>query len=339
MPATLRDVARAAGVHPGTASRAMNPDVQDLVSRATVRRVQRAAQKLGYVPNPLARGLRTNKTHSLGAVVPDITNPLFPPVIRGIEDTVVADGFNVLVANTDNEAEREREQVAALRSRQVDGLILASARIDDPVLRDLVADGVPLVLVNRVEPELPVSSVAGDDRAGIRQAMEHLSSLGHRRIAHVAGPDSTSTGVVRANAFEHEVIGLGLDPRSCPTIEAAAYRVEDGVACADRLLAEHPEVTAVLAANDLLALGCCEALVSAGKRCPEDVSVVGFNDMPFVDRVHPALTTVHVPVYESGAEAARLLLDALRDPTSTPRAVLLPVSLVVRASTAPPVVD
>lgn len=336
MPATLRDVAAAAGVHPGTASRAMNPAMQGLVSRATVRKVQRAAERLGYVPNPLARGLRTNRTHSLGVVVPDITNPLFPPLIRGIEDAASAEGFNVLVANTDNEPDREREQVAALRSRHVDGLILASARVDDPVLRGLVADKVPLVLVNRVEPDLAVSSVAGDDQAGIRLAMAHLFALGHRRIGHIAGPESTSTGLFRATAFAHEVLALGLDPADCPTVRAAAYHIPDGVACTERLLAEHPDVTAIVAANDLLALGCYDVLAERGVSCPGEVSVVGFNDMPFADRFQPPLTTIHIPHYDIGSAAAELMLERLQDGDAEPREIRLEPHLVVRDSTARP---
>ncbi|MFC7494374.1 MULTISPECIES: LacI family DNA-binding transcriptional regulator [unclassified Nocardioides] len=336
MTATLRDVADAAAVHPATASRALNPETAHLVNSVTAKRVREAATRLGYTPNPLARSLKTNRTHSLGAVVPDITNPLFPPILRGIEDIAEAAGFNVLIANTDNEAAREHSQVASLRARQVDGLILASARLDDPVVSSLVADSVPIVLVNRAEPDLPVSSVVGDDATGIRQLVQHLVGLGHRRIAHISGPLTTSTGVVRLRAFRQEVAEAGLDPAACPTIAAEGYHVDEGGRCLTELLDTNPEITAVVAANDLLAVGCYDALKARGLSCPTDLSVVGFNDMPFVDRVAPPLTTVRVHLYDTGAEAARQLLALLGDRTLPARSVVLPVTLVVRGSTAPP---
>ncbi len=336
MGATLRDVAVAAGVHPGTASRAMNAETAHLVNPTTARRVREAATRLGYVPNPLARSLKTNRTLSLGAVVPDIANPLFPPILRGIEDVATASGYNLLIANTDNEAAREQEQVASLRARQVDGLILASARLEDPVVSTLVADGVPVVLVNRVEPDLPISSVAGDDSTGIRQVVDHLVGLGHRHIAHIAGPLSTSTGSIRARAFRQEVAEVGLDPADCPVLEASGYLVEEGHRCLAELLRQHPGTTAVVAANDMLAIGCYDALRELGLSCPRDVSIVGFNDMPFVDKVSPPLTTVHLRLYDTGAEAARLMLELLKDRSLPPKSVILPVSLVVRDSTAPP---
>lgn len=336
MGTTLRDVADAAGVHPGTASRAMNAETAHLVNPTTARRVRDAASRLGYVPNPLARSLKTNRTLSLGAVVPDIANPLFPPILRGIEDVATAAGYHILIANTDNEAAREQEQVAQLRARQVDGLIIASARLADPVVSGLVTDGIPVVLVNRIEPGLPVSSVSGDDADGIRQAVRHLVSLGHRRIAHVAGPASTSTGNIRVRSFRQEVVEAGLAVEDCPVVEAAAYQIDEGARCMASVVAEHPTTTAVLAANDMLAIGCLDALPEQGLSCPKDVSIVGFNDMPFVDRVTPPLTTVHVRLYETGAEAARIMLALLRDGSLPPKAVTLPVSLVVRGSTAPP---
>ena len=333
MVATLRDVARAAGVHPGTASRAMNPETEQLVNHATVMRVRKAAKALGYVPNPVARSLKTSRSQSLGAVIPDITNPLFPPIIRGFEDVVAEAGYNVLVTNTDNDAIREGRQIAELRARQVEGMIVATATIEDEALRQLVADHVPVVLVNRVEPNLAVPSVAGDDASGIRQAVAHLKSLGHRRVAHLAGPQTTSTGIARLRAFRQELTDQGLEFDEALVVLCDQYREADGKAALEQLL-DGPEVfSAVIAANDLLALGCYDAMKDRNLSCPSDLSVVGFNDMPFVDKVHPPLTTIHVPHYEVGAEAARIVLERIKDPGKSPISVLLPVSLIVRDST------
>ncbi len=335
MATTLRDVAAAAGVHPGTASRAMNPETEHLVNPATARRILKVAQSLGYVANPLARGLKTNRSLTLGFLVPDIMNPLFPPMIRGFESVVAEQGYNAITANTDNDAARQQQQLAAMHARRVDGLVLATAVLEhdsdeQPDLRD-----VPAVLVNRVDPALSASSVTSDDQSGIRQAVAHLKGLGHRRIAHVAGPQWTSTGLTRLRAFRHEMQDAGLELDSRLIAIASQYTIEHGVEQMRSLLDSGVEFTAVIAGNDLLALGCYDVLADRGLRCPEDVSVIGFNDMPFVDRVFPSLTTVHVPHYELGAEAGRSLLAQIAEPGRRAASVLLPVTLIPRASTGP----
>lgn len=332
MTATLRDVAAAAGVHPSTASRAMSPETEHLVNSVTVRRVLRAAQSLGYVANPLARGLKTNRSLTLGFLVPDITNPLFPPMIRGFEDVVTEQGYSAITANTDNDVARQRRALSAMQARRVDGLVLATAVLErDEVIRD---SQLPIVLVNRVDPELGLSSVTGDDQSGVHQAVEHLAALGHRRIAHIAGPHATSTGMLRLRAFRHALRDNGLDVHEHLIREAEGYSIEQGERCLDEMLAHTEDFTAVIAGNDLIALGCCDALRRRGLDCPTDVSVIGFNDMPFVDRVTPALTTIRVPHYELGAEAGRALLSQLSEPNRRGTATLLPVELIRRGSTA-----
>ncbi|MFZ5846412.1 MAG: LacI family DNA-binding transcriptional regulator, partial [Actinomycetota bacterium] len=197
----LRDVAEAAGVHAATASRALNPETRRLVNAETARRVLKAAEALGYQPNPIARSLKTAKSRTIGVVIPDLTNPLFPPIVRGIEDVLGPAGYTLVIVNTDNDAQREEELVSSLRSRQVDGLIVATARLDHPLLQKLHDQGVPMVLVNRRSEHLDVPCITPDDAAGVSLAVKHLAGLGHRRIVHLAGPQSTSTGVIRANAF------------------------------------------------------------------------------------------------------------------------------------------
>jgi LacI family transcriptional regulator len=335
--ATLADVARAAGVHPGTASKALNPDTQWRVSAGTVRRVVAAAEKLGYQPNAFARALRTRRSHLAGVIVPDLTNPLFPPIVRGIEKALGQAGYTAVIANSDNDPERERSLFAALRARQADGFILATARRQDPLVDAAVAEGVPMVLVNRLTDRRAVPAVAPDEAAGIAAAVDHLTGLGHRRIGHISGPQELSTGYLRYRAFLEAVDRHGLDPGRCPVVFADAYSDEAGRAASRELFAADPAVTAVLAANDLLALGCLDTLVAAGRSCPADVSVVGFNDMPMISRLAPPLTTVHVPQREIGEAAARLLLQQLEEPVNLrPSSLLLGCDLVVRGSTAPP---
>src|SRR4051812_19371241 len=160
---TLRDVARVAGVHPGTASRALNEETRSLVNEETAGRVLKAAEQLGYSPNPIARGLKTNRSYTIGVLIPDLTNPLSPPILRGIEDRLGEDGYTALMANTDNDAEREQIDWQTMQARQVDGIITATARRDHKLLDEMVESGVPLVLVNRRTQDVPIPSATPDD--------------------------------------------------------------------------------------------------------------------------------------------------------------------------------
>jgi LacI family transcriptional regulator len=334
-PPTLRDVADSAGVHPATASRALNPETRRLVNTETAERVIRAAAALGYRPNPIARSLKTSRSTSVGLVIPDLTNPLFPPIVRGIEDVLGPAGYNAWIVNTDNDPDRELAQIESLRFRQVEGLIVATARLEHPFLDGLAAAGLPLVLVNRRMSRGDIPSVTADDAAGVALAMAHLVELGHRRIAHLAGPQHTSTGRTRANAFRQALADHDLPDEPALRVECASWTELAGAAGLRELLDAGVDCTAILAGNDLIALGCYDALAERGARCPDDISIVGFNDMPYADKLNPPLTTVRIPHYAIGAEGAQLLLDRLRDPHRHTRSVVLPLTLVVRGSTAP----
>jgi LacI family transcriptional regulator len=333
---TLRDVADAAGVHPATASRALNPATRGLVNADTARRVIKVAESLGYRPNPIARGLKTAKSGTVGLVIPDLTNPLFPPIVRGIEDVLEPAGYSGLIVNTDNDPNRERAQIEQLRSRQVEGLIVATARLDHPLLAQLRREGVLMVMVNRRPEGIDIPSITPDDATGVELAVQHLATLGHRRIAHLAGPRNTSTGLVRARAFRSAIHDRGLDDDPSLVATCDYWSEEAGAAGLRTMLDSGTEFTAVVAGNDLIALGCYDVFAERGIDCPGDVSVVGFNDMPFLDKLRPPLTTIAIPHQQIGAEAARLLLDAIADPSRATRSVLLPLHLVVRGSTAPP---
>src|ERR687893_383282 len=261
---TLRDVARVAGVHPATVSRALNEETRALVNQDTARRVLKAAQELGYQPNPIARGLKTNRSFTVGVLIPDLTNPLFPPILRGIEDRLETAGYTPLTANTDNDPERELLDSQTMRARQVDGIIAATARRDHRLHDALLEADPELVLV------------------------------------------------------------------------AEAFTESEGARLCGQLMAAGREFTAVAAANDLLALGCYDVFAERGVRCPEEISVVGFNDMPFAARFQPPLTTIHIPHYDIGTAAAELMLERLQDGDTAAREVRLEPSLVVRESTARP---
>jgi LacI family transcriptional regulator len=333
---TLRDVAEAAGVHAATASRALNPATRGLVNADTARRVIKVAEQLGYRPNPIARGLKTAKSGTVGIVIPDLTNPLFPPIVRGIEEVLEPAGYSGLIVNTDNDPGREQWQIEHLRSRQVEGLIVATARVEHPLMEQLHREGVVMVMVNRRPEGVDVPSITPDDAAGVEKAVRHLAELGHTRIAHVAGPANTSTGVNRARAFRAAVRDLGLDDDPALVTRTSQWSEDSGATGLRSLLDDGVEFTAIVAGNDLIALGCYDVFRERGIECPAAMSVVGFNDMPFLDKLQPPLTTVRIPHQQIGAEAARLLLDSIADPSRPARSVLLPLSLVVRGSTAPP---
>jgi LacI family transcriptional regulator len=333
---TLQDVANSAGVHRATASRALNPATRHLVNGETAERVERVARSLGYRPNPIARSLKTARSASIGLVIPDLTNPLFPPIARGVEDILGAVGYNAWIVNTDNDATREAAAVESMRARSVEGFVFATARLEHPLLDQLAAQDIPMVLVNRSTARADICSVTADDATGVARAMQHLVDLGHREIVHLAGPQDLSTGLNRLRAFRQALRHHHLPEVPERLVVCRSWTESAGAEAIRDLLDAGVSFTAVLAGNDLLALGCYDALGERGVSCPGDVSVVGFNDMPFVDKLNPPLTTVRIPHYELGTQAAQLLLEHLRQPDSHPHSVLLPLTLRVRRSTAPP---
>jgi LacI family transcriptional regulator len=333
---TIRDVARVAKVHPGTVSRALNEETRVLVNPETAERVLKAADELGYRPNRIARGLKTSRSHTIGVVIPDITNPLFPPILRGIEDRLDEAGYTSLMVNTDNDPEREAVYLDAMRGRQVDGFISATARLDRELLVELAAAGTPLVLVNRSLEDGSVPAVTVDDRHGVALAVEHVVGLGHARIGHVAGPQNLSTGHRRHLGFVEAMASAGLSAPSEQIRFGEFFTEEEGARAANELLDAAPDVTAIVAGNDLMAIGCYDMLEQRGLKCPEDISIVGFNDMPFVDKLRPPLTSVRIPQREIGKVAADLLLEQLAGGAEVASEILLEPTLMVRGSTAPP---
>ena len=302
-----------------------------MVSPQTVDRVRAAAESLGYRVNRVARGLKTNRSFTIGMLVPDITNPFFPPMVRGAEDGLARAGYTLVLADTDNDAGKERLTQTVMLERQVDGLLLATARRRDAVIEELLTTSVPFVLVNRTIDRGGVAAVIPDDQAGMAVAVDHLYDLGHRAIGHVAGPSGTSTGSRRAAGFESAVRSRGLEPG--PIVEVASFTVEAARDVTDALFSGSSRPSAIVAANDLIALGTLDAAGALGLMCPRDFSLVGFNDMPFVDRLQPPLTTIRVNEYELGMRSAQMLLSLIDDPQARRETIMLAPELVVRGST------
>jgi LacI family transcriptional regulator len=223
-----------------------------------------------------------------------------------------------------------------MRGRQVDGFISATARLDRELLVDLAAAGTPLVLVNRSLEDGSVPAVTVDDRRGIGLAVEHVVGLGHQQIGHVSGPQNLSTGHRRHQGFLDAMRAAGLKAPKKHVRFTSYFTEDEGAQACGELLDAAPELTAIVAANDLVAIGCYDALEERGLRCPQDISIAGFNDMPFVEKLRPALTTVRVPQREIGKVAADLLLEQLGERQEKPTEILLEPTLIVRDSTAPP---
>lgn len=323
-------------MHISTASRALNPSTAFIVHPVTVERVTEAARKLGYRPHPLARGLRTNRTMSVGVIIPDVENPFFGPIIAGVESVLVEEGYSVLIGNADRGPNHADSLVGDMLERHVDGLILATpGRVVSNTARQAQRD-VSMVLVNRSVDDDSIPAIVGDDHAGIGLAVRHLRELGHERIGHVAGPQWVSTGRGRRDAFLDWMSTMGLGADSDLVEEAEWYQVEPGTTSALALLRRHPDLTAIVAANDLLGLGCYRAVRSLGKVIGVDVSITGYNDMPLLDLMQPSMTAVRVPYRRMGADAASTLLALIAREDVSPGRVLLSPTLAIRSSTAPP---
>jgi LacI family transcriptional regulator len=335
---TLKDVAEAVGVHVSTVSRALDPKTRHLITPEVADQIRLVSERLDYRQNAAAYSLKTNRTRTVGVVLPDITNPIFPPIIRGVEDAMAAHDYLAIIANSDGDIRREANITATLRARGVDGLVLASVERKDAAVIRLAEEGLPIVTVNRELNNPNISSVVHDENEGMRHVLMHLASLGHRRVANIAGPRHLSTGEARYRAFVRHRDALGLKGDGDLVAFAESFNEAEGERCADELLATGRAFTAIVCSNDRLAIGAISSLRRRGVRCPEDISVTGYNDMPMADRLSPALTTIRIEQYRAGYEAAELLYQAIQTPTESrrPKHIMLSVELIVRGSTAAP---
>lgn len=339
-PITLKDIAKEIGVHVSTVSRALDRDGQNSLTPEVVERVRKAAERMGYRRNRLASGLRTKRTMTVGVMIPDITNTLFPPIVRGVDRVLEDAGYASIIVNTDGIAEREERLIDALLERGVDGIIDAAAYQDDPRIKGVADQGIPVVTVNRQVGNSSIPSVVNDDAEGVRLALNYLYDKGHRRIAHIAGPQDLSTSITRLGAFEAAAKDLVLELPPAATIHSTRFDEEEGRRCAEELLRDSWNCTAILCANDRLALGAIDQIARHGLSCPDDISVTGFNDVPFLDLIPPGLTTIRVQQDAIGRLAAELLLKMVEDSTATiPRTTILPVKLIERGSVAAPKAD
>lgn len=308
---TIRDVARRAGVSIGTVSRVLNG--RPLVAESTRERVLAAIRELNYRPDGVARSLVSARTHTVAMVVPDITSPFFPQLVRGVEDVARREGYAVLLMNTDQRPERERDVLEALREKRVDGLVFMSADVTDAHLDAFRRLRCPVVLAATRAPGDELPAVIIDNVAAARDAVRHLLEHGHRRIGLISGPlNDRIAGKTRFEGYVTALreAGLAVEPE---LVEQGNYREPDGYRAARRLLELPDPPTAIFAASDEMAVGALNAAVDRGLRVPGDLAVVGFDGVALADMVRPKLATVVQPIYETGATAMRLLVRRLRE--------------------------
>lgn len=331
---TIQDVAHRAGVSIATVSRVLSGSAHP-VRPALRERVLAAARELDFRPSSLARGLAGRETQTLALVVPDIANPYYPRLSRGVEDVASEQGYAVLVCNTDYRPDKLAVYTRLLREKRVDGVLLAGGGHEDPAgFDDLIAAGLPLQAIGR--HPLAVPSVRIDNVAGAAAAVEHLLALGRRRVAFVGGPADHTTVADRRDGYRQALRRAGLGPNEVLELEVG-FTAPDGERAADQLLAQHCRPDAVFCFNDHLAAGLIHVLLMNGCQVPDDVAVVGFDDVPLAPYLHPSLSSVAVPAYELGAAATTRLIQHLAGRVIE-ETVWLSTRVVPRESTTGPAV-
>jgi LacI family transcriptional regulator len=310
--ASIYDVAREARASVFTVSAVVNG--KSHVGKKLRDRVEAAIDKLNYRPNLLARSLAKQQTHTIGMIVPDISNPFFPMVVRGAEDAAQKHGYNLLLCNSDDTQQKEESALELLLSKRVDGILLTKAMCDlSSSLRQMMQQvKIPIVLVMRTSPKISKDAVITDDYRGAYEAVSHLASAGRKRIGMIGGPRKVSNGKARWEGFRDalEANKLPYDPA---LITEGDYRVESGYRGGNLLLSHRPD--GVYVANFLMTVGLLKAAEEMGMRCPEDFGLVSFDDYPWLGTFRPKLTTVELPKYQLGQEAVALLLDRIAGKT------------------------
>ena len=330
MSVTIKDVAREAGVNVSTVSRALNGE--NGVHEATRELVRAAARRLGYRPNRVARGLVTGRSHTLALVVGDIRNLFFAEVARGAEDAAYQAGCDLVLCNSDLDASKQLRYAQLLAEKRVDGILMNTVSVlSRKEQEQLLGLGVPIVLLNRSAPRGAFSTISADNEAGGGLAAAHLLKLGHQAIAHLTGPRHYGSMSDRARGFVSRLAAARKPIR--PVVLHGQNNFDGGADLARKLLAQNPEVTGVFAGNDMMAFGAMRAFMEAGRRIPQDISVVGFDDVELATIVNPPLTTIHQPKYEIGQAAVEVLLRLAGDAgDSPPEHRLFGVKLVERQS-------
>ncbi|MBZ0277065.1 MAG: LacI family transcriptional regulator [Anaerolineae bacterium] len=330
--ATIRDVAKAANVSISTISHVINET--RYVSPDTRERVLRAMQQLNYQHNRVASSLRNRKTYTIGVLLPNSANPYFAELLAGIEAACFEQDYHIIMGNANDDPAREQSYLKVLLSRQVDGILLISTGAFADSIHLLRENKTPVVMVDRSTELTTVDELFTDNQGGGHLATAHLLALGHRRIGCVTGPSFLTPSAARVQGYRDAFAAVG-EPLREEWIVTGDFQHAGGYRAAQKLLALDDTLTAIFACNDVMAIGVMAALQEAGLRVPQDVSVIGYDDIPLASYSNPRLTTIAQPARELGHLAVERLLERLDDPDVPARLDMLPVTLVERDSCRP----
>ncbi|MFP3953634.1 MAG: LacI family DNA-binding transcriptional regulator [Candidatus Acetothermia bacterium] len=329
--ATMKDVARLADVSITTVSHVIN-DTR-YVSPELTERVDKAIEELNYHPDPIAQGLSKGKSQMIALMVSDISNPFFPHIARGVEDYTREKEFNLILSNTDENSQQEKQNISLLKSKRVDGFIISPTDEGHEVLSSLLVEGIPLVIIDRKMKDLEVDQVYSDNKDGGYKATQHLIDRGHKDIGIILEYSGISSFNERLKGYKEALSDNGINVRQ-DLIRQAGMEVEGAYETTRTLLKAHPEVSAIFSTNDLMTEGVLLYFKEVGVRCPDDVALVGFDDPNWAASFNPAITAVAQQPYEMGYQAAKLLFEQLHgeDEPRPPRIVELQTELKVRES-------
>lgn len=327
--ATIRDVAKEAGVSVATVSRVLNK--KGYVTQETERQVLQAVEKLGYKPNAIARSLSIRKSNIIALIVPAINNPFFPDLARAVEDVAQAKGYKVFLCNTDDRRDRLVDYLDSLRDSFIDGMIIDSQNLTEGDLEELNNNGIPVITIDRTLSNQSFSSISVNNRHGGQLATDHLIHVGCERIGHLRGPEN----VVTAN---HRLWGYRDKVKACEWFDQSwvaqgDFTVKGGYQGMKELFQRHPDIDGVFASNDLMAIGALKAAYEWGRKVPDDLAIVGFDGIDMTELTVPRITTVQQPIYRMGELAMEELFRIMQDPKTEARKIELDVKLVEREST------
>ena len=316
-------------------SRVINHDPTLLIKDETREKIQNAVKELNYSPNAIAKSLRKKTTETVAILIPDLMNPFFHELVKGSQDFFINSDISLILCDTNDDKERERKYIDLLYNKQIDGLLIATIHNDNFTEELLGKYNLNYVIVNRSSKNNKASVIKTEDFEGAKMAVKHLAELGHKKIAHISGPIFTETGYERLSGFRQAMIENNLVCKQEYIIHAN-YNEQDGYTSMMKLLKSEDPPTALFAANDIMAMGAIKAVKDSGLSVPEDISIVGYNDIWIACHMAPPLTTVKTPLYDMGYLGAELLYEQVTGKSKEKRNIILPVELIVRSSTACP---
>jgi len=325
------DIAKIAKVSSTTVSHVINKT--RFVLPETENRVLKAMGKLKYHPNLLARGLATGKTNTIGLVISDIRNPFYPELVQGVEKLALKNDYNIFLCNTDYDIEKGLKSIIALIRKKIDGIIVASSRADNSLIRELLDSKIPFVLVDWGKRNVNVDSLYFDYRVGMAEAIAHLISLGHGKIFFISGPKTLETAKIRIRNFI-DVIEKYKDDNLNYKILEGDHKIEGGIKAAQKILKEKELPTAIVCSNDLTAIGAMKTFKTGGIKIPDDISIIGLDNISLTEIVSPTLTTIELERYRIGKTAMELLLNRIKDKNLPKQTCIFKTRLIVRESTS-----